>query len=140
MKHLFESDPFSIHRGGGAIPIAQAMAGQRLLRLRLPLPRAPENVTVCEEPLTDTPMRHATSRSLRSRLLNGSSKRNRPTEKISRRSQWNLKKAGLTDYEAAGLACAASAAGGVEDTVSNWLLREEMEKAGFNRLACNVSV
>ena len=56
MKHLFGTDPFSIHRGGGAIPIAQAMAGQRLLRLRLPLPRAPENVTVCEEPLTDTPL------------------------------------------------------------------------------------
>jgi hypothetical protein len=49
-------------------------------------------------------------------------------------------KAGLTDYEAAGLACAASAAGGIDDTVSNWLLRGEMEKAGFNRLACNVSV
>jgi hypothetical protein len=24
----------------------------------IPLPRAPENVTVCEEPLTDTRMRH----------------------------------------------------------------------------------
>jgi hypothetical protein len=48
--------------------------------------------------------------------------------------------AGLTDYEAAALACVASVAGGVDDKVSNWSLREEMEKAGFNRLACNVAV
>ena len=49
-------------------------------------------------------------------------------------------KAGLTDIEAVGLACAASTADGVGDTVSHWLLREEMEKAGYNRLACNVAV
>lgn len=49
-------------------------------------------------------------------------------------------RAGLTDYEAAGLACTASAAGGIDDTVSHWLLGGEMEKAGFNQLACNVSV
>ena len=49
MKHLFESEPFSVHRGGGAIPIAQAMAGQRLFRLRLPPSRAPENLTVWEK-------------------------------------------------------------------------------------------
>lgn len=49
-------------------------------------------------------------------------------------------KAGLTDYETAGLACAASIVGGVEDTVSNWYLNEEMQKAGYNRLACNVAV
>jgi len=41
-----------------------AIAGQRLLRLRLPLPRAPENVTVCEEPLTDTRIRPEMSYSL----------------------------------------------------------------------------
>lgn len=48
--------------------------------------------------------------------------------------------AGLADYEAAALACVASEIGGIEDYVSNWNLREEMEKAGFNRLACNVAV
>ncbi|MDX2287920.1 MAG: hypothetical protein NW217_03760 [Hyphomicrobiaceae bacterium] len=48
--------------------------------------------------------------------------------------------AGLTEFEAAALACIASEASGVETTVSNWLLRNEMEKAGFNKLACNVAV
>jgi hypothetical protein len=47
---------------------------------------------------------------------------------------------GLTDYEAVALASIASVAGGVDDAVSNWTLREEMEKAGYNRLACNVAV
>ena len=48
--------------------------------------------------------------------------------------------AGLSEFEAAALACVASEAGGIETTVSNWLLRNEMEKAGFNKLACNVAV
>ena len=49
-------------------------------------------------------------------------------------------RAGLADYEAAALASIASSAGGIDDSVSNWMLREELEKAGFNRLACNVAV
>lgn len=48
--------------------------------------------------------------------------------------------AGLADFEAAALACVGSEVGGVETTISNWMLRNEMEKAGFNRLACNVAV
>lgn len=48
--------------------------------------------------------------------------------------------AGLADYEAAALACIASEIGGIDDHVSSWNLRQEMEKAGFNRLACNVAV
>jgi len=48
--------------------------------------------------------------------------------------------AGLADYEAAALACIAAEAEGVEDSVSNWVLRQEMEKAGFNNLACKVAV
>ena len=48
--------------------------------------------------------------------------------------------AGLADYEAAALASIASEIGGIEDHVSSWNLRQEMERAGFNRLACNVAV
>ncbi len=48
--------------------------------------------------------------------------------------------AGLADYEAAALASIASVAVGVDDSVSNGILRDEMEKAGFNHLASNVAV
>lgn len=48
--------------------------------------------------------------------------------------------AGLADYEAAALARIASKISGIEDNVANWNLRQEMEKAGFNKLACNVAV
>lgn len=48
--------------------------------------------------------------------------------------------AGLSDYEAAALASIASAADGINDAVPNWTLREEMERAGLNRLASNVAV
>lgn len=48
--------------------------------------------------------------------------------------------AGLVDYEAAALACVASGIGGLDDFVSSWVLRQEMEKAGYNQLACNVAV
>lgn len=53
-----------IEYSDGAGQCQKTLAGQRLLRLRLPLPRAPENVTVCEEPLTDTRMRPEISYSL----------------------------------------------------------------------------
>lgn len=48
--------------------------------------------------------------------------------------------AGLADFEASCLACVGSIANGPDDTVSNWSLRNEMEKAGFNQLACNVAL
>jgi hypothetical protein len=48
--------------------------------------------------------------------------------------------AGLADYEAAALACIASEVSGIDDSVTNWQLREEMEKAGFNKLASNVAL
>jgi len=48
--------------------------------------------------------------------------------------------AGLHDYEAAALASIASEVSGLDETLSNWRLRNEMEKAGFNQLACNVAL
>jgi hypothetical protein len=48
--------------------------------------------------------------------------------------------AGLTDYEAAMLACIASGITGINDSVSNWWLKTEMEKTGYNSLASNVAL
>lgn len=48
--------------------------------------------------------------------------------------------AGLTDYVASCLACIGSIVGGVEEAASNWAVRNEMEKAGYNSLACNVAL
>lgn len=48
--------------------------------------------------------------------------------------------AGLADFEAAALSSIGSVAVGVDDSVSNSILRDEMEKAGFNHLASNVAV
>ena len=53
--------PFAVVQGE---PLTEQRALQRLLRLRLPLPRGLENVTVCDEPLTDTWMRPEISYSL----------------------------------------------------------------------------
>ncbi len=46
---------------------------------------------------------------------------------------------GLADFEMAALACVASEADGVDTTVRSWVFRNEMDKAGFNNLACNAA-
>jgi hypothetical protein len=48
--------------------------------------------------------------------------------------------AGLADYEAACLASVASQIEGPDDAASIWVVRREMEKAGYNQLACNVAL
>lgn len=69
---FFRDVPFFLKRpimsraiaGARPRPGAQMSADQRLLSLRLPLARALENLTVCEEPLTDTRIRPEMSYSL----------------------------------------------------------------------------
>jgi len=48
--------------------------------------------------------------------------------------------AGLTEFELATLACAAGEASGIGDIVTFWSIEQAMDKAGFNKIACNVGL